>query len=70
MPKKRVKQQPADNTEKLLIRLINLLESSIIIDLAYKGFGYNSIAKILGRDIHRVVDLLKPLNKEIQKLRR
>lgn len=70
MPKKRVKQQPANNTEKLLSRLIDLLESSIIVDLAHKGFARNTIGKIVGRDIHRIVNLLKPINKEIQKLRR
>jgi hypothetical protein len=70
MPNKRVKQQPENNTEKLLSRLIDLLESSIIVDLAHKGFAYNTIQKIVGGDIHRIAKLLKPIKKEIQKLRR
>lgn len=70
MNKTKEKQNPIGNSEIYMRKLIDLLENSIIVDLAYKGFAYQTIRKVVGGDIHRITRLLKPIKKEIQNLRR
>lgn len=49
-------------------RLIEVIEKSIIINLALKGISYQKIRKVLGGDIHRITHTLKPIKQEIKKL--
>ena len=57
-----------DILQKKLDRLINLIENSMIIDLALKGIPHQAIRRVIGGDIHRVTSLLRPIKKEIKKL--
>ena len=56
--------------DKQLAELTQLIENSTIISLAMQGFSYQAIRKVIGGDIHRVTKFLKPINKEIKKLRK
>lgn len=68
--KRREPKQTEDVQDKQLAELTQLVENSTIVSLAMQGFSYQVIRKVIGGDIHRVTKFLKPINREIKKLRK
>jgi hypothetical protein len=53
-------------TQKQLERLIVLIETSLIIDLAMMGIGQQEIRKMVNCDMRRITKLLKPIKDKIK----